>query len=330
MCSIFCSTKNHTVFIENRLKCHTKIHIELVLLFSLLLKTFATVDNSFMFIIMIMDYFLKANDYPFKVFPIYYSNGLPYTIASQVTTSTDEENRTDSDTDLSAENTEDEIHANTSTWSSADKKKLQHMTEFHQEYKHIFREGSSIRTIMKRRISNMNPPMPKSVCEEEIESTHLDNNEVIIKYLTNAYFNKIKKLKPIFIKSEPDREYTHHVVSDDDLPAVPEEKFTQKREVTIDSYSESISSNDEESSDYRTMTGDRDSSPASTFEEALCKWEANSKGIEATLHQIVAGLQSAAEGYLTLASHMSKVGAYVLPQVIAQIPPPPMNFPMPI
>ena len=40
------------------------------------------------------------------------------------------------------------------------------------------------------------------------------------------------------------------------------------------------------------------------------------------MHQIAASLQSAAEGYLTLASHMSKVAPYELPQVIAQIPPP--------
>ena len=56
----------------------------------------------------------------------------------------------------------------------------------------------------------------------------------------------------------------------------------------------------------------------------------NSKGIEATLHQIETGLQSAAEGYLALASHISKVVPYELPQVIAQIPPPPMDIPMPI
>ena len=251
-------------------------------------------------------------------------------IASQITTFADEENRTDSDTDLSAENTEDELHADTSTWSPADKKKLQHMTEFHQEYQHIFGEGASIQTIMKRRISHMSPPMPKSICEEEMQSAHLDNNEVIIEYMTDAHGNKIKKLKPIFIKLEPDREYTRHVVSDDDLPAVPEENFTQKREVMIDSYSESISSNDEESSDDRTMTVDSKSSAAPVFKEVLCKWEADSKGIEATLHQIAAGLQSAAEGYLALASHMSKVVPYELPQVVAQIPPPPMDVPMPI
>ena len=62
----------------------------------------------------------------------------------------------------------------------------------------------------------------------------------------------------------------------------------------------------------------------------LCEWEADPKGIEATLHQIAAGLQSEAEGYLALASHMSKVAPYELPQVVAQIPPPTIDVPMPI
>ena len=38
-------------------------------------------------------------------------------ITSQIKTSTDEENRPDSDTDLSVENTEDELNSDTSTWS---------------------------------------------------------------------------------------------------------------------------------------------------------------------------------------------------------------------
>ena len=194
------------------------------------------------------------------------------------------------------------------------------MTEFHEEYQHVFSEKASIHTIMKQRISHMNPLIPKSVCEEEMQNANLDTNEVIIDYMTDAQGNKIEKLKPLLIKSEPDREYTKHISSDDNLPAVPEENFIQKREVTVDSYSESISSNDE-SSDDRTVTADSDSSAASNFEETPCKWEAHSKGIEATLHQIASGLQSAAEGYLTLASHIYKVAPYELPQVIAQISP---------
>ena len=48
----------------------------------------------------------------------------------------------------------------------------------------------------------MNPPFPKSVCKEEMQSAHLDTNEVIIEYITDAHGNKIKRLKPLLIKSE--------------------------------------------------------------------------------------------------------------------------------
>ena len=44
----------------------------------------------------------------------------------------------------------------------------------------------------------------------------------------------------------------------------------------------------------------------------------------------MAGPQSAAERYLALASNISKVVPYELPQVIVQIPPSPMDVPMPI
>ena len=65
-------------------------------------------------------------------------------IALQITTSTDEDNRTDSDTDLSVVNTEDELHTDISTWTPAERKKLQHMTEFHEEYQHVLGEKASI------------------------------------------------------------------------------------------------------------------------------------------------------------------------------------------
>ena len=179
---------------------------------------------------------------------------------------------------------------------------------------------------MKRRISHMNPPIPTSICGEEMQSANMDANEVIIEYITDAQGNKVKILKPLLIKSEPDKEYVQHIHSDDNLPVVPEENFLQKREVTIDSYSETISPN--LSSDDSTITADSNSSAASSFKEMPCKVNMDTKGIEATLHQIASGLQSAADGYITLVSHMSEVAPYELPQVIAQIPSPPMDVPM--
>ena len=59
---------------------------------------------------------------------------------SKLSASADEENRTNYETDLSAKNTDDKFHADTSTWSTADKKKIHHMTEFHQEYQCVFGE----------------------------------------------------------------------------------------------------------------------------------------------------------------------------------------------
>ena len=164
-------------------------------------------------------------------------------------------------------NTEDERHIDTTNWTLAKRKKLQHMTEFHEEYHHIFDKKASIPTIMKRRISHMNPPMPDSVCKEEMQNATVDTKDVIIEYITDAQGRKIKKLKPLLIKMEPDREYIQHVHSDDNLPDVPENNFIQKREVTINSYSETISS--DSSSDDSTITADNDYS-ASSMEDKSC------------------------------------------------------------
>ena len=67
--------------------------------------------------------------------------------------------------------------------------------------------------------------MPKIICKEEKQNAQLDDDEVIIEYITDAQGNRIKKLKPVFIKFEPDRDHVLHVNSDDNLPAVPEENF---------------------------------------------------------------------------------------------------------
>ena len=168
--------------------------------------------------------------------------------------------------------------------------------------------------------------MPDSICKEEMQNATVEN-DIIIEYITDAQRRKIKKLKPLLIKTEPDKEYTQHIHSDDNLPDVPEDKFIQKREVTVDSYSETISS--DSSSDDNTITADSDGS-TSSMEDKTCVWETDSTGIEATLHQIASGLWNAAEGYLTLASHISKLAPYELPQVISLIPLPPVDVPIPI
>ena len=80
----------------------------------------------------------------------------------------------------------------------------------------------------------------------------------------------------------------------------------------------------------RTITADSDSSGAQEFEDTPYPVDTKATDIEATLNQIASGLQSAANGYVTLASHLPHLSPYELPQTIAQILPPPINVPMPI
>ena len=222
-----------------------------------------------------------------------------------------------SGTDLSNIHTEDEEQIDTTDWMPAKCKKLQHMVEFHEEYQHVFGEKASICTVMKNRITHMNPPMPDSVCREEMQNATPDNN-VIIEYIMDAQGRKVKKLKPLLIKSEPGREYTHHIHSDDSLPKIPEDNFTQKREIIIDSYSETISSESENTTP----------SMEDHIEDSSCIKENNITEIETSLQQIATSLQSAAEGYMSLASCIHKIEPYEIPQVIAQIPPPPIDVPI--
>ena len=253
---------------------------------------------------------------------------IPNTPLMPTSPSTSEDIQT-SGTDLKEINTEYEMNTDTSKWSDKERKKLQHMKELHEEYQRVFGDKASLCTIIRKRIANMNSPIPPSVCEEEMQDASMDTKEVIIEYITDAHKNRVKKLKPLLIKSEPNRSYVQQIPSDDELPGVPENKFTQKREITIDSYSESISS-DDEASDDRTVTADSDSSTAQSFEDTPCKLETSATEMEATLNQIASGLQSAMEGDLALASHLPKLSPYELPQIIAQIPPPPINVPMPV
>ena len=95
-------------------------------------------------------------------------------MASNINPSLSEDNS--SATDLSILLTKDEERIDTTNWTQAKCKKLQHMKEFHEEYQCVFGKTASIWTIIKNRISHMKPPMPESVCREEMQSATQDND----------------------------------------------------------------------------------------------------------------------------------------------------------
>ena len=112
--------------------------------------------------------------------------------------SSSKDNQSSTGTDLNIINTGDEKCIDMTNWTPAKWKKLQHLAEFLEEYQQIFGERASIRTIMKKRILHMNPPMPDSICKEEMQSATTEY-DVIIEYITDAQGRKVKKLKPLLI-----------------------------------------------------------------------------------------------------------------------------------
>ena len=114
----------------------------------------------------------------------------------------------------------------------------------------------------------------------------------------------MKKLNLYFIKSEPYKTYVQHILVMMNILLYQKLISYKNKKITVDSYSESISS-DEEASDDRTITADSDSSEVPDFEDTPCKLETSATEIEATLNQIATGLQSTENGYLALASHSS-------------------------
>ena len=87
-----------------------------------------------------------------------------------------------------------------SKWSDKERKKYQHMKEFHEEYQNVFGDQASLCTIIRKRIAHMNPLFPPSVCEEEMQDTNMDTKEVIIEYITDAHGNKVKKTETFINK----------------------------------------------------------------------------------------------------------------------------------
>ena len=73
----------------------------------------------------------------------------------------DEEDKIGYETDPSTKDTDTEINTDISTWSTADKKKLQHMTEFHREYQMCLWRGSLNQNYNEKKNLSYEPPYLK-------------------------------------------------------------------------------------------------------------------------------------------------------------------------
>ena len=157
-------------------------------------------------------------------------------------------------------------------------------------------------------MGNMYESMPKEVADQEMKSA---TEEVTIIEMIDAAGNKVKKLKPIFIKSEPDKEYVQKKapLPEDKLPPVPEHFFQREKCFEQDLLTDQDESNDTRSTEESTVT---DVDPAQ---------------MEKALNSIALGLRQAAEGYDVIAKAVKQMEPYEIAGVVKQLPAPAVNVP---
>ena len=113
--------------------------------------------------------------------------------------------------DIIQELTEDELEEEFRKLSASDKIRYNQWVQFHQQYQETHRIAGTSSQIM-RYISNLNKPtIPKEIAQAELEDVDVDEHQVQIIRMVDKDGKTVKKVKPILIRKEIDREYASKV-----------------------------------------------------------------------------------------------------------------------
>ena len=113
--------------------------------------------------------------------------------------------------DVIAELTEEDLEEEFKKLSASDKIRYNKWVQFHQEYQQTHGITGTPSQII-RYISNLNKlAIPKEIAREELKDVDIDENQVQIVRMIDQERNTVKKVKPILIKKEINREYATKV-----------------------------------------------------------------------------------------------------------------------
>ena len=109
--------------------------------------------------------------------------------------------------DVIAELTEEELEEEFHNLSASDKIRYNQWVEFHEHYQRTHGIAGTSSQII-RYISDMNKPaIPTEIAKEELANVDIDEEQVQIVKMVNKDGKMVKKVKPILIKKELDREH---------------------------------------------------------------------------------------------------------------------------
>ena len=177
---------------------------------------------------------------------------------------------------------------------------------------------------------NQSPPaIPDEIAHEEMQNYETMPNQVQIVKMVDKDGKEVKRVHPILIKKEIDRERGCQVpLAPSDLPTgmpfLGPHKTIVKREVDdpYESHDEVVTDDPDYQSDDVPIPTESDSSAAESMESDTQFQEVNITAIERAMEKVTMGLRMAAMGYEELRPVMRAIPIHEVPKLLEQLPQP--------
>ena len=222
--------------------------------------------------------------------------------------------------DVIAELTEEELEEEFNKLSASDKIKYNQWVEFHEAYQRTHGITGTSSQIFHY-ISDLNKPaIPSEVAKEELANVDTDEEQVQIVKMVDKDGKMVKKVKPILIKKELDREHATKIPFERHLGEII---FTDAERVPLHTtppveYFEEATDDEDYKEDEEVISIESDSIAAESMLDE--DFKTTDPMMFDALMKITTGLKQATEGFEELHKMLPSVLVTNIPKLIEETP----------
>ena len=223
--------------------------------------------------------------------------------------------------DIIEELTEEELEEEFNKLSASDKIKYNQWVEFHEAYQRTHGiTGTSSQIFCY--ISDLNKPaIPPEVAKEELANVDIDEEQVQIVKIVDKDGKMVKKVKPILIKKELNREHATKIPFERHLGEII---FTDAERVPLHTtpavkYFEEATDDEDYKEDEEVISIESDSTAAKSMLDEDFK-TTDPMMFDASLMKITTGLKQDTEGFEELHKMLPSVLVTDIPKLIEETP----------
>ena len=223
--------------------------------------------------------------------------------------------------DVITELTEEELEEEFNKLSASNKIRYNQWVGFHEHYQRMHGIAGTSSQII-RYISDMNKPaIPTEIAKEELANVDIDEEQVQVIKMVDKDGKMVKKVKPILIKKELDREHAT-IIPFERHPG--EVIFTDAERVPFRTtppveYVEEVMDHEDYKEDDEVISIESDSSAAESMLDDDFE-TTNPLIFDASLVKITTGLKQAAEGFKELWKMLLNIPVTDIPKLVEEIP----------